>query len=115
MVNEQQDDWDLYLEQACWGMRSSYNESTKVSPYEVMHIRKPRFPSELPLEEEPAPISLIEPTPDEVADYVTKKQEQLTTLEAKVQYSVVCTCKCSSATIGGGGLPLIGGVDMHPS
>ncbi len=92
MVNEQQDDWDLFIEQACWGVRSSYNESTKLSPYEVMHIRKPRFPSELPVEEEPAPISLREPTPDEVANYVSMKQEQLTTLEAKVLYSSMCTC-----------------------
>ena len=45
-----------------------------------MHIRKPRFPSELPEEEDPAPISLQEPTPNEVADYVSTKQEQLTTL-----------------------------------
>jgi hypothetical protein len=83
MVNEQQDDWDQYVEQACWGIRSSYNESTKLIPYEVMHIRKPRFPSELPAEE-PVSITLREPTPDEIADYVTTKQEQLTTLEAKV-------------------------------
>ena len=45
MVNEQQDNWDLFIEQACWGIRSSYNESTKHTPYEVMCIRKPRFPS----------------------------------------------------------------------
>ena len=58
-------------------MRSSYNETTKHTPYEVMHIRKPRFPSELPEEEDPAPISLQEPTPNEVAVYVSTKQEQL--------------------------------------
>lgn len=86
MVNEQQDDWHLYIEQACWGIRSSYNESTKHTPYEVMHIRKPRFPSELPTEEDPAPISLQEPTPNEVADYISTKQEQLTAVEAKVCY-----------------------------
>ena len=87
MVNEQQDDWDLFIEQACWGVRSSYyNESTKYSPYEIMHIRKPRFPSELPEEDDSAPISLQEPSPDEVADYVGTKQEQLTAVNAKVQY-----------------------------
>ena len=84
MVNEQQDDWHLYIEQACWGVRSSYNESTKHTPYEVMHIRKPRFPSELPVEQSPTPVTLQAPTPGEVAVYVQSKQEQLITLEAKV-------------------------------
>ena len=84
MVNEKQDDWHLYLEQACWGLRSSYNESTKFTPYEVMHIRKPRFLSELPIKEDPAPISLEEPTPEEVATYISTKQEQLRLVEAEV-------------------------------
>ena len=86
MVNEQQDDWDLYIEQACWGVRSSFNESTKYTPYEIMHVRKPRFPSELPVEEEddPTPIALQGPTPNEVADYVSSKQEQLSAMEAMV-------------------------------
>ena len=87
MVNEQQDDWDLYIEQACEGLRSSFNESTKHTPYEIMHIRKPRFPSGLPVEKEddvPVPIILKEPTPNEVADYVCSKQEQLSEMEAKV-------------------------------
>ena len=42
------------------------------------------------MEEDPAPISLQEPAPDEVADYVSTKQEQLTALEAKV----CCKQKC---------------------
>ena len=89
MVNEQQDDWHLFIEQACWGVRSSFNESTKHTPYEIMHLRKPRFPFELPEEEDPAPISLQEPTPNEVADYVSTKQEQLVAVEAKVCWKVI--------------------------
>ena len=85
MVNEQQDSWDLFIEQACWGIRSSYNESTKHTPYKIMCIRKPRFPSEIPVEEEEsASISLKEPTPNEVAEYLSSKQVQLTEVEAKV-------------------------------
>ena len=87
MVNEQQDDWDLYIEQKhVGGVRSSFSESTKYTPYEIMHVRKPRFPSELPVKEEddPTPIVLQGPTPNKVADYVGSKQEQLSAMEAKV-------------------------------
>ena len=84
MVIEQQDDWDI--EEACWGVRFSFNVSTKHTSYEIMHVRKPRFPSELPVEEEddPSPIALQWSRPNEVADYVSSKQEQLSAMEAKV-------------------------------
>ena len=51
-----------------------------------MHVRKPRFPSELPVEEEddPSPIALQGPHPNEVADYVSSKQEQLSAMRAEV-------------------------------
>ena len=86
MVNEQQDNWDVYIEQVCWGVRSSFKESTKHTPYEIMRVRKPRFPSELPVEEEddPSPIPLQGPHTNEVADYVSSKQEQLSAMKAKV-------------------------------
>ena len=61
-----------------------------------MHIRKPCFPSELPVVdvEEPAPFILEGPTPNKVADYVSGKQEQLSAMEAKVCYVIVLfTCK----------------------
>ena len=93
MVNEQQDNWDLFIEQACWGIHSSYNESTKHTPYEIMCIRKPRFPSEIPVEEVSASISLKEPTPNEVAEYFSSKQVQLTELEAKVCCKAVLNYK----------------------
>ena len=63
MVNEQQNNWDPHIDQECWGILSSYSESTKHTPYEITCVRKPRFPSEIPVEEEPAPIPLKEPTP----------------------------------------------------
>ena len=86
MVNEQQDDWDVYIEQVCWGVRSSFKESAKHTPYEILHVRKPRFPSELPVEEEddPPPFALQGSHPNEVADCASSKQEQLSAMEAKV-------------------------------
>ena len=51
-----------------------------------MHVRKPRFPSELPVKEkdDPSPIALQGPHRNEVADYISSKQEQLSAMEAKV-------------------------------
>ena len=55
-------------------------------PYEIVHVRKPRFPSELPVEEEddPSPIALQWSHPNAVADYVSSKREQLSAMKAKV-------------------------------
>ena len=78
MVNEQQDNWDVYIEQVCWGVRSSLKESTKHTPYEFMHVRKPRFLSELLVEEEDdCSIALQGSHPNAVADHVSA-------MEAKV-------------------------------
>ena len=86
MVNEQQVNWDVYIEQVCWVVRSSFKESTKHTPYEIIRVRKPRFPSELLVQEEDdSPlIALQGPHPNEVADYVSSKREQLSAMEAKV-------------------------------
>ena len=93
MVNEQQDNWDVYIEQVCWGVRSSFKESIKHTLYEIMHVRKPRFLSELLVEEEddPSPIALQGSHPNEVADYVSSKLEQLSAMEAKVSLPLTIT------------------------
>lgn len=49
-------------------------------------IRKLRFPCEVPKEEEAVPISLRDPTPNEVGEYISQKQEQLMDVEKQVQY-----------------------------
>ena len=85
MVNEQQDNWDVYIAEACWDFCSSFIESTKHTPYEIMHVRKPRFLSELLVEEEDdSSIALQWSHLNAVADYVSTKQEQLSAMEAKV-------------------------------
>ena len=85
MVNEQQDNWDVYIAEPCWDVCSSFKESTKHTPYEIMHVRKPRFLSELLVEEEDdSSIALQGSDPNAVADYVSSKQEQLSAMEAKV-------------------------------
>ena len=85
MVNEQRDNWDVYIEQVCWSVRSSFKGSTKHTPYEIMHVRKPRFLSELLVEEEDdSSIALQGSHPNAVADYVSSKQEKLSAMEAKV-------------------------------
>ena len=75
------------------GVRSSFKESTKHTPYEIMHVRKPRFSSEMLVEEEDdSPfIALQGSHPNEVADYVSSKQEQLSAMDPKVSLLLTIT------------------------
>ena len=68
-----------------------------------MHVMKPRFPSELPVEEEddPSPIALQGPHPNEVADYVSSKQEQLSAMKAKVCLPLTITFIVETTVIPG--------------
>ncbi|XP_035673136.1 N-fatty-acyl-amino acid synthase/hydrolase PM20D1-like [Branchiostoma floridae] len=87
MVNDAQDDWDLYLDKACWGIRSSFNESTKTTPFEVMMIRKPRFPSELLDESDEDDPVFPDADPAAVAEYVRHKQGQQAVLHKQVDHN----------------------------
>jgi hypothetical protein len=40
-VNTQQNDWDLYIHQALYSMRTSINATTGKSPFEMLYGRKP--------------------------------------------------------------------------
>ena len=68
-----------------------------------MHVRKPRLPSELPVKEEddPSPIALQWPHPNEVADYVSSKQEQLSAMKAKVCLPLTITFIVETTVIPG--------------
>ena len=58
--------------------------SNKHTPYEIMHLRKPRFPSEH-VEEAACPLSVEDPTPNQVADYVSAKLTQLSVIDSKIK------------------------------
>lgn len=46
-INQQQNDWDSFLDAAMFSYNTSYHEGTKISPYELIFGRKPRLPSTL--------------------------------------------------------------------
>ena len=75
LVNEKQDDWERYLSQACWAIRSSYNEATKRTPFEVMFLRKPRFGTELAAADDEC--IMVDETPSSQIDlYVNLKESE---------------------------------------
>ena len=50
LVNDQQDDWDQYLDASLFSLRSKIQTTTKFSPFLLMYGREARFPSEVPVE-----------------------------------------------------------------
>ena len=53
LVNEHQNDWDVYLDPVLFGLRTSVQESSKYTPFFLMYNRKARLPVQLDhLEEE---------------------------------------------------------------
>lgn len=46
MVGEKENDWDNYLDPVLFGIRTSVQESTKFTPFFLMHGREARFPFE---------------------------------------------------------------------
>uniref|UniRef100_A0A1A8R460 Gypsy retrotransposon integrase-like protein 1 n=1 Tax=Nothobranchius rachovii TaxID=451742 RepID=A0A1A8R460_9TELE len=57
VVNERQDDWDLYLDATLFSLRSKMHTTTKFSPFYLMYGREARFPCELPVEMPEGPVT----------------------------------------------------------
>lgn len=56
LVNEHQNNWDVFLDATLFSLRSKIQTTTKYSPFFLMYAREARFPSEVP---EELPVSLI--------------------------------------------------------
>ncbi|XP_014834308.1 PREDICTED: uncharacterized protein LOC106911992 isoform X3 [Poecilia mexicana] len=50
LVNDKQDDWDMFLEATLFSLRSKTHTTTKYSPFFLMYGREARFPSEVPVD-----------------------------------------------------------------
>uniref|UniRef100_A0A3P8NHD3 Integrase catalytic domain-containing protein n=1 Tax=Astatotilapia calliptera TaxID=8154 RepID=A0A3P8NHD3_ASTCA len=48
LVNDQQNNWDLYLEPTLFSLRSKVHTTTKYTPFFLMYGREAVFPSEVP-------------------------------------------------------------------
>ena len=46
-TNDQQNDWDAYLEAVAFSIRTQKQRSTKFTPFYLMYNRKPRLPMEV--------------------------------------------------------------------
>uniref|UniRef100_A0A3P9CHI7 Integrase catalytic domain-containing protein n=1 Tax=Maylandia zebra TaxID=106582 RepID=A0A3P9CHI7_9CICH len=49
LVNDQQNNWDLYLEPTLFSLRSKVHTTTKYTPFFLMYGREAVFPSEVPI------------------------------------------------------------------
>uniref|UniRef100_A0AAX7T964 Integrase catalytic domain-containing protein n=1 Tax=Astatotilapia calliptera TaxID=8154 RepID=A0AAX7T964_ASTCA len=73
LVNDQQNNWDLYLEPTLFSLRSKVHTTTKYTPFFLMYGREAVFPSEVPAQ---VPISnIILPDDKRYSDYVQSESE----------------------------------------
>lgn len=56
LVNDQQNNWDFFLDATLFSLRSKVHTTTKHTPFELMYGREARFPSEVPAE---LPVSFL--------------------------------------------------------
>uniref|UniRef100_A0AAV2LJY7 Integrase catalytic domain-containing protein n=1 Tax=Knipowitschia caucasica TaxID=637954 RepID=A0AAV2LJY7_KNICA len=50
LVNEQQNNWDTFLDATLFSLRSKVHTSTKHTPFQLMYGREAVFPSEVPVD-----------------------------------------------------------------
>ncbi|KAL2103786.1 hypothetical protein ACEWY4_000654 [Coilia grayii] len=50
LVNEQQNNWDIFLDATLFSLRSKIHTTTKHTPFKLMYGREARFPAEVPAE-----------------------------------------------------------------
>ena len=53
-VNENQDDWDVHIKSVLFAYRTSKNDSTKFTPFELMFGRAPVLPIEIEIKSKPS-------------------------------------------------------------
>lgn len=56
LVNDKQDNWDIYLDATLFSLRSKVQTTTKSSPFALMYGREAVFPSEVPVD---MPVSYV--------------------------------------------------------
>lgn len=48
LVNDQQNNWDTFLDATLFSLRSKAHTTTKRTPFQLMYGREARFPTEIP-------------------------------------------------------------------
>ncbi|KAG5267640.1 hypothetical protein AALO_G00223980 [Alosa alosa] len=86
LVNDKQDNWDVFLEATLFSLRSKVQTTTKYSPFQLMYGREAVFPSEVPVD---MPLSnIILPGEASYGAYVTKKKGSKEATEAKAAENI---------------------------
>ena len=73
LIGERQCDWDEYLDPVLFSIRTSVQESTKFTPFFLMHGREARYP----LEAEKASYQYLFPDIQERVNSMTKIKDSL--------------------------------------
>uniref|UniRef100_A0AAV2IWE8 Integrase catalytic domain-containing protein n=1 Tax=Knipowitschia caucasica TaxID=637954 RepID=A0AAV2IWE8_KNICA len=63
LVNDQQNNWDTFLDATLFSLRSKVHTSTKHTPFQLMYGREAVFPSEVPVD---FPLSIVLPDEDDI-------------------------------------------------
>ncbi|XP_049333179.1 gypsy retrotransposon integrase-like protein 1 [Astyanax mexicanus] len=72
LVNDQQNDWNVYLDATLFSLRSKVHTTTKFSPFLLMYGREAVFPSEVPVE---VPLSKIILPEGGYSEFLDSKQK----------------------------------------
>ncbi|XP_060584392.1 uncharacterized protein LOC132740495 [Ruditapes philippinarum] len=87
-VNENQNNWDKFLDGALFSMRMAPQASTKYSPFRLLYGREPCVPSELP--EMPLNLTAVPPLHSETLlnEFVEVTEMKRTDVEEKVKQNI---------------------------
>ena len=79
VINENQDNWDEVIPKVLFAYNTAVHATTKMSPFELLYGRKPKFPSDLMFEPE---VPVIEIAPE---SYAAKQKEQFQKIYEKME------------------------------
>lgn len=81
MVNNQQSNWDVFLDATLFSLRSQIHTTTKHSPFLLMYGREAVFPSELPID---MPLSsVVFPEDSTYCTFLEEKKDLMKTVHEK--------------------------------
>ena len=83
LLDDKQQDWDLYLEGALFAINTNTSKTTKYSPFFLMYGRNPRFPFEAEIEG-----ATTEASPDADIESIQNHVEQICKMQGEL-YPVV--------------------------
>ena len=79
MINESQDNWDEVIPKVCFAYRTAVHATTKMTPFEMLYGRQPKFPGDLVY---PPEIPIIELPPE---SYAEKQRQQFRLIYEKME------------------------------